>query len=62
MKPMLRRRIPVLRSMRFLRYDASKDLPPAHNLTFNRCWHRKRIGLHARWGMCCYSFIWKLCK
>ena len=31
----LRRRIRVLRKMRFMRYQVSKDLAPARNITFN---------------------------
>jgi hypothetical protein len=62
MKYPLRRRVPVIRRMRFMRYAASKDLEPARNVTFNRCWHGKLIGLHVRWDMRCYSWVWRLCK
>jgi hypothetical protein len=44
----LRRRIAVLRKMRFMRYQASKDLAPARNITFNRCWHGKLMALPKR--------------
>jgi hypothetical protein len=55
----LRRRLPVVRRMRFMRYAASKDLPPAKEITLNRSWRTKRpIGLHLRWEMRCYSWIW----
>ena len=62
MKPMLRRRLPVIRSMRFLRYDVSKDVEPEYGLHLNRCAHGKHVGVYARRGMRCYSWIWKLCK
>ena len=58
----LRRRVPVVRKMRFIRYQASKDLAPARNVTVNRCLHGKLLGLHVRWGMTCYSWLWRLCK
>jgi hypothetical protein len=44
----LRRRIPVLRKMGFIRYHGSKDLAPARNITFNRCWHGKLMALRKR--------------
>jgi hypothetical protein len=44
----LRRRIPVLRKMGFMRYHGSKDLAPARNITFNRCWHGKLMALRKR--------------
>jgi hypothetical protein len=56
----LKRRMPVVRRMRFMQYPASKDLPPATEVTFNRSWRTRRpIGLHLRWGMSCYSWIWR---
>lgn len=62
MKPMLWRRLPVIRRMRFLRYDASPYDYPEHSITFNRCYHDKVLGVHARRGMRCYSWIWKTCQ
>ena len=44
----LRRRIPVLRKMGFMRYHGLKDLAPARNITFNRCWHGKLMALPKR--------------
>jgi len=56
----LKRRLPVIRMMRFMRYRASKDLEPARKIEFNRSYRTKRpIGLHLRWGMQCYSWIWR---
>ncbi len=55
--------LPVIRRMHFMRYPASKDLAPARNITFNRSYRSKRpIGLHVRWGMRCYSWIWRTVK
>lgn len=48
--------------MRFLRYDASKDVAPARSIALMRCHHGKWIGIHMRRGMRCYSWIWRLCK
>jgi len=31
-----------------MRYQASKDLAPARNITFNRCWHGKLMALPKR--------------
>jgi hypothetical protein len=57
---MLRRRVPVVRRMRFMRYRASKDLPPVREITFNRSGRTRRpIGLPLRWDMRCYSWIWR---
>jgi hypothetical protein len=58
----LKRRLPVVRKMRFMRYAASKDLPPARKVEFNRCRHGELIGVHVRWDMRCYSWLWRLCK
>jgi hypothetical protein len=58
----LRRRIPIIRRMRFMRYAASKDLPPAREIRFNRSWDGNPIGLHIRWDMRCYSWIWRTAR
>lgn len=59
---MLRRRVPLIRRMRFLRYDVSKDARPEWLIGLNRCYHGRWTGMYVRRGMRCYSFIWRLCK
>ena len=59
---MLTRRVPLIRRMRFLRYEASKDMAPAYSVALNRCAHDKTIGLYVRRGMRSYSWIWRTCK
>jgi hypothetical protein len=56
------RRVPVLRRMRFLRYQASKDVSPDWSISLMRCGHGNWTGLHVRRGMRCYSWIWRTCK
>jgi hypothetical protein len=59
----LKRRVPLVRRMRFMRYAASKDLAPATEVKFNRSWRTQRpIGIHVRRGMQCYSWVWRTCR
>jgi len=59
---MLRRRVPVVRRMRFLRYDVAAGVRPEWLIGLNRCSHGNWTGIYARRGMRCYSWIWRLCK
>lgn len=47
---------------RLLRYQASKDSPPANEVAVIRCYHGKLLGVHIRRGMSCLEMMWRLCK
>lgn len=58
----LRRRLPVIRHMRFLRYDVAKDVQAEWSIALNRCLHGNWIGVYVRRDMRCYSWIWRTCS
>jgi hypothetical protein len=59
----LRRRLPMIHRMRFLRYDVSKDTRPEWCVALMHCTvHDRWNGAYVRRGMRCYSWIWRTCS
>lgn len=48
--------------MKLIVYNASKDDAPQRSIEFIRCYHGSCLGVHVRWGMRRYHWLWRLCR
>ena len=55
-------RLPIVRRMRFMRYDASPYDVAERSITWRRNYRNVVHGITLRWDMRCYLWVWRTSK